>query len=141
MKDEKLIQVLKRIGVDGKELQLIEKNLYFKQKVAVRVDGELSDRMEIKQGVRQGCVLSPNLFSLYVEMIMREGKGLEHLKVAGQNISNIMYADDTVLIADAEVKLKILLERVNWASEEKGLNLSLKKDGMYGNYKRERTKM
>ena len=81
----------------------------------------------IKRGVRQGCVMSPDFFNLYLEMIMRELRELEGIKVGGQNVNNIRYADDTTLIADSLEKLKDLIERLDEAGHEKGLNINTKK--------------
>ena len=70
VRHEPLIYLLKAIDVDSHYVQLLA-NLYWKQKVAVRHNGEISEWMSIKQGVRQGCVVSPHLFAMYTEMIMR----------------------------------------------------------------------
>jgi hypothetical protein len=75
VKHGKLIEVLHNLDVDKKDIQLLG-NLYWKQEAAVRINGEISEYMEIKQGVRQGCVASPHLFALYTEMIMRKIEGL-----------------------------------------------------------------
>ena len=77
--------------------------------------------------MRQGCVLSPDLFSLYSEIIMRQIEEIEGLKIGGHNINNIRYADDTVLIADSEEKLQELFNKVVEESENKGLELNSKK--------------
>ena len=126
VKHGELIRLLERIGVDGKDLRMIE-NLYWNQKAAVKIDEMQSEWVEVKRGVRQGCVLSPDLFSLYGEFIMREAEDVDGVKVGGQNINNIRYADDTVLIADSEEKLQRLLETVNEASEDKGLSINVAK--------------
>ena len=71
---------------------------------AVRVDNELSERKSIKRGVRQGCVLSPGLFSLYSEMVLRDIEGIGGITVEGRNINNVRFADDTVFVAETEKK-------------------------------------
>ena len=84
--------------------RLIE-NLYWEQMAAISIDRDLSEWTNIKRGVRQGCVISPDLFSLYTELLMR--KVIEgNLKVNGHPISEIRYADDTILISDNERNLQ-----------------------------------
>ncbi|GFO47360.1 endonuclease-reverse transcriptase [Plakobranchus ocellatus] len=82
---------------------------------------------DIKRGVRQGCVLSPDLFSLYSEIIMRNLENHPGIKVGGQNINNLRYADDTVLIAENKEDLQKLLNIVEEESRKKGLELNSKK--------------
>ena len=105
VKHEDLFNMLKTLDLDGKDLRLL-RNLYWNQKAAVRVADEESMRREIKRGVRQGCVLSPDLFNLYSEVIMGDLIELEGIKFGGRNLNNIRYAGDTVLIADDEVSHK-----------------------------------
>ena len=84
----------------------------------------------IEKGVRQGCLLSPCLFKLYAEYIMRNA-GLDELqagiKIGGRNINNLRYADDTTLMAESEEELKSLLRRVKDESERASLKLNIKK--------------
>ena len=75
----------------------------------LQLGGELTDWIDIKRGVRQGCVMSPDLFNIYAEFIMRNIEE-EGIRVGGKNINNIRYADDTVLMADSEEKLKALVK-------------------------------
>ena len=88
------------------------------------------DWFQIGKGVRQGCILSPCLFNLYAEYIMRKA-GLEEaqagIKIAGRNINNLSYADDTTLMAESEEELKSLLMKVKVESEKVGLKLSIEK--------------
>ena len=88
------------------------------------------DWFQIRKGVRQGCILSPCLFNLYVEYIMRNS-GLEEsqsgIKIAWRNINNIRYADDTTLMAESEEELKSLLMKVKEESEKVGLMLNIQK--------------
>ena len=90
------------------------RNLYAGQEATVRIGHGTTDWFQIGKGVRQGCILSPCLFNLYAEYIMRNA-GLEEthagIKIAGRNISNLEYADDTTLMAESEEKLKSLLMR------------------------------
>ena len=89
-------------------------------------EGE-SEWQDIRRGVRQGCVLSPGLFNIYSEIIMRDLTDLQGLKIGGQNLNNVKHADDTVLGADSEEKLKIMIETLVQSSENKGLNLNISK--------------
>ena len=107
VKQHEIMKDLEQIGVDQKDRWLLE-TLYWEQVAAVSIDGDLSEWINIKRGVRQGCVLSPDLFSLYTELIMRkvmEGK----FKVNGHTISDIPYADNTVLISDDEQNLQEMI--------------------------------
>ena len=85
---------------------------------------------QIGKGVRQGCILSPCLFNLYAEYIVRN-TGLEEtqagIKIAGRNISNLRYADDTTLMAESKEELKSLLMKVKEESEKVGLKLNIEK--------------
>ena len=85
---------------------------------------------QIGEGVHQGYILSPCLFNLYAECIM-QNSGLDEaqagIKIAGRNISNLRYADDTTLMAESEEKLKSLLMKVKEESEEVGLKLNMQK--------------
>ena len=86
--------------------------------------------LDIGKGVRQGCILSPCLFNFYAEYIMRNA-GLEEgqagIKIAGRNISNLRYADDTTLMAKSEEELKSLLMKVRGENEKDGLKLNIQK--------------
>ena len=93
-------------------------------KKQVRSGHGTTDWFQIGKGVRQGCILSPCLFNFYAEYIMRN-TGLDELqarlKIAGRNISNLRYADDTTLMSESEEELKSLLMRVKEESEKAGL--------------------
>ena len=88
------------------------RNLYAGQEATVRTGHGTTDWFQIGKGVHQGCILSPCLFNLYAEYIMRNA-GLQEaqagIKIAGRNINNLRYADDTTLMAESEEKLKSLL--------------------------------
>ena len=102
-------------------LTCLLRNLYAGQEATVRTGHETTDWIQIGKGVRQGCILSPCLFNLYVEYIMRNA-GLEEtqagIKIAGRNINNLRYADDTTLMAEREEELKSLLMKVKEESEK-----------------------
>ena len=96
-------------------LTCLLRNLYAGLEATVRTGHGTADWFQIGKGVRHGCILSPCLFSLYAEYIMRNA-GLEKaqagIKIAGRNINNLRYADDTTLVAESEEELKSLLMRV-----------------------------
>ena len=112
--------------MDGYDLRLI-KNLYWRQKVGVRVGDEVNMQQDIKTGVMQGCVLSQDLFNIFSEGNMRNLMELEHINVGGRNFNNIRYADDTVLLADSAEKLSSLVGALVRASEQYELKLSTAK--------------
>ena len=88
------------------------------------------EQLQIGKGVRKGCILSPCLFNLYAEYIMRNA-GLEEahpgIKIARRNINNLRYADDTICMAESEEELKSLLMKVKEESEKVGLKLNIQK--------------
>ena len=126
VRHEKLLDILKQLDVDGKDIRIIGK-MYWEQTAAVKIQNEISTYKPIKRGVRQGCVLSPDLFSIYSEMIRRNIVGLPVIKINGQLINNLRYADDTVLIAENEEDLKHLLDKIVEESGNMGLSLNSKK--------------
>ena len=126
VKHAHLMEILENIGIDKNDLNIIRK-LYWAQRACVRINGEETEYQEIKRGVRQGCVLSPDLFSLYGEMIMRRIRECEGVRIGGQNVNNIRYADDTVLVADSEEKLQVMLNEIKEESERRGLNINIRK--------------
>ena len=96
-------------------LTTLLRNLYARQEATVKTGHGTTDWFQIGKGVRQGCVLSPCLFNLYAEYIIRNA-GLEEtqagIKIAGRNIKNLRYADDTTLMAESEEELKSLFAGV-----------------------------
>ena len=111
-------------------LTCLLRNLYAGQEAAVRTRHGKTDWFQIVKGVCQGCILSPCLFNLYAEYIMTKA-GLEEaqagIKIAGRNINNLRYTDDTTLMAESEEELKSLLMKVKEESEKVGLKLSIQK--------------
>ena len=126
VRHDQLFEDLTKIGLDTKDIKLLQ-NLYWKQTACVRVETELSDYINIKRGVRQGCVMSPDLFNYYSELILRNLEQERGLKVGGHNITNIRYADDTILIAESEKDLQRLLDVVVRENDKRGLSLNYKK--------------
>ena len=110
-------------------LTCLLRNLYAGQEATVRT-GHGTDWFQRGKGVCQGCILSPCLFNLYAEYIMR-GAGLHEvqagIKIAGRNINNLRYADNTTLTAESEQELKSLLMKVKEESENVGLKLNIQK--------------
>ena len=129
MDHKELGKILKEIGISN-HLTYLLRNLYADKETRVRTLYGITDWFKIGKGVRQGCLLSPSLFNLYAEHIMRNAN-LDELqagiKIGGRNINNLRYADDTTLIAESEQELKSLLQRVNEESERASLNSGLKK--------------
>ena len=107
VKHLKIIECLSEIEMDDKDLQIITK-LYWEQSVVVRTENGMTSEFKIRKGVRQGCVLSPNLFNLYTEKIFREVEDMKGVNIGGVNINNLKYADDTVLLAGSPVDLQAL---------------------------------
>ena len=111
-------------------LTCLLRSLYAGQEATVRTGHGTTDCFQIGKGVHQGCVLSTCLFNLDSEYIMRNA-GLEEaqagIKIAGRNINNLRYADDTTLMAEIEEELKSLLMKVKEESEKVGLKLNIRK--------------
>ena len=111
-------------------LTCLLRNLYAGQEATVRIGNGTIDWFQIWKGARQGCILSPCLFNLYAEYIMRN-TGLEEpqagIKIAGRIINNLRYADGTTLMAESEGELKSLLMKVKEESEKAGLKLNIQK--------------
>ena len=107
----KLWKILKEMGILD-YLTCLLRNLYARQEATVRTGHGTTDWFQIGKGVCQGCILSPCLFNLYAEYLMRNA-GLEEaqdgIKITGRNSNNLRYADDTTLMAEGEEELKSLL--------------------------------
>ena len=121
-------EILKEMGIP-EHLTCLLRNLYAGQEATVRTGHGTTDWFQIGKGVCQGCILSPCLFNLYVEYIMRN-TGLDEaqagIKVAGRNINNLRYADDTTPMAESE-ELKSFLMKVKEKSGKAGLKLNTQK--------------
>ena len=124
----KLWKILKEMGIPD-HLTCLLRNLYAGQEATVRTGHRTTGWLQIGKGVCQGCILSPCLFNLYAEYIMRNA-GLDEaqagIKIAGRNINNLRYADDTTLMAESE-ELKSLLMKVKEENEKVGLKFNIQK--------------
>jgi len=111
-----------------RHLNCLLRNLYASQEATVRTRHGTTDWFQIGKGVCQGCILSPCLFNLYIEYIMRNA-GLDEAqagtKIARRNINNLRYADNTTLMAESEEELKSLLMKGKEESEKVGLKLNI----------------
>ena len=125
----KLWKIWKEMGIPD-HLTCLLRNLYAGQEATDRTGHGTTDWFQIGKGIYQGCILSPYLFNLYAEYIMRNA-GLEEaqagIKIAGRNINNLRYGDDTTLIAESEEELNSLLMKVKEESEKVGLKLNIQK--------------
>ena len=129
----KLWKILKEMEIPD-YLTCLLRNLYAGQEATVRTGHGTTDWFQIGKGVHQDCILSPCLFNLHAECIMRNA-GLDEaqagIKIAGRNINNLRYADDTTLMAESE-ELKSLLMKVKEESEKVGLKLNIQKTKDHG---------
>ena len=125
----KLWKFLKEMGIPD-HLTCLLRNLHADQKATDRTGHGTTGCFQIGKGVCQGCILSPCLFNLYAEYIMRNA-GLEEeqagIKIARRNINNLRYADDTTLMTESEEELMSLLMKVKGESEKVGLKFSIQK--------------
>ena len=111
-------------------LTYLLRNLYTGQEATVRTGHGTIDGFQIRKQVHQGCILSPCLFNLYAEHIVRNArldKAQAGIKIARRNINNLRYTDDTTLMAESEEELKSLLMKVKEESEKLGLKLNIQK--------------
>ena len=125
----KVWKILKEMGIPD-HLTCLLRNLYASQEATVRTGHGATDWFQIGKGVHQGCILSPCLFNLYAEYILKNA-GLDEaqagIKIARRNINNLRYADDTTLMAESKEELKSLLMKVKEESEKVGLKLNIQK--------------
>ena len=124
---KKLCTILKEMEIPD-YLTCLLRNLYAGQEATVRIGHGTMDWFQIGKGVHQGCILSPCLFNLHAEYIMRNA-GLDEaqagIKIAGRNIINLRYENDTTLMAESEEELKSLLMKVKEESEKTDLKLNI----------------
>ena len=123
----KLMQILKRIGIDWRKRRLISK-LYMEQKVKVRLDREERRSVQIGRGVRQGCCLSPILFNLYSECLTKEAlDGLGDFNIGGRIIQTVKYADDLVLMAKEEMVRQGMIDKLIETGRYYGMEMNVEK--------------
>ena len=130
----KLWKILKEMGISDHPSCLL-RNVYAGQETTVRTGHGTIDWFQIGRGVRQGCILSSYLFNLYAEYIMRNAgldKAQAGIKIAGRNINNLRYADDSTIMAESEEELKSLLTKVKEESEKVVLKLNIQKTKIMG---------
>ena len=123
-----MMQILKQIGVDWRDRRLI-RDLYMNQEAFVRVNGELTEPGIIGTGVRQGCLMSPLLFSLYVEEMMKEAmidldKGVQ---IGGNWLMDVRFADDQGMVASTEQGLQLILDKLNESAKQYDMKINAKK--------------
>ena len=125
----KLWKILEEMGIPD-HLTCLLRNLYADQEATVRIGHGTTDCFQIGKGVHPGCMLSLCLFNLYAEYILRNtglAEAQAGIKIAGRNINNLRYADDTTLMAESGEELKGLLMKVKEKSEKVGLKLNIQK--------------
>ncbi|KAI5753273.1 hypothetical protein M8J77_025408 [Diaphorina citri] len=125
---QKLIDILKSKNIDSHDIRIIS-NLYWNQTARIKVDDELSDEIKIMRGVRQGCLLSPLLFNIYSEAIFEEAilHAQMGIKINGQFVNNLRYADDTVILSGTLHHLQRTMQKVSQTCNKYGLKMNIKK--------------
>lgn len=127
VKHDKLLEVMERAGIPELERRLII-NLYWHQQATVRWDNEMSRHVNIRRGVRQGCIISPILFNLYSEFMITEALENESgIRFSGRKVTNLRYADDAVLIAESPEELQRMMDKLNEVCKEYGMAINVKK--------------
>ena len=129
MDHNKLWKILKEIGIPD-HLTCPLRNLYVGEEAKIRTGHGTTDWFQIRKGVCQGCILSPCLFNFYAEYSKRNARLEEAqagIKIAGRNISNLRYADNTTLMAENKEELKSLLMKVKEEIEKVGLEFNIQK--------------
>ena len=124
-----MVEILKEMGIPD-HLPYLLRNIFAGQEAMVRTGHETMDWFQIGKGLCQGCILLPCLFNVCEEYIMRNA-GLEEaqarIKIAGRNINNLRYADDTTLMAESEEEITSLLMKVKEENEKVGLKLNIQR--------------
>ena len=129
MDHNKLWKILKDMGIPD-HLTCLLRNLYAGKEATVRTGYVTTDWFQVGKGVRQGCISSPWLFNFYAEYITRNTRldeAQDGIKIAGRNINNLRYADDTTVTAESEEELKSFLMKLKEESEKVGLKLNVHK--------------
>ena len=124
----KMLEILKKIGVDWRDRRLI-KNLYMNQTSVVKIQQEFSEESEIGRGVRQGCCMSPLLFNIYAEEMMLEAmEGVEDgVKIGGKLLKDVRFADDQGMIAGSESGLQETMNALNTTATNYDMKINIKK--------------
>ena len=123
----KLFETMSKMGFSKHLVKLIQ-SLYEEQEAVIRWNNERTETFNIHKGVRQGCILSPHLFSIYTEQIMRDSNTQEYgIGIGGRKVSNLRYADDTALCADNHEDVCTLLNNINEEGKKKNMKLNAKK--------------
>ena len=118
---------MEKAGIPELERRLII-NLYWKQLAVVRLDSGTSREIKVEREVRQGCVISPLLFILYSEFMIREAmEEMEGISLDGANITNLRYTDNAVLVADKKKKLQMMIDKLNDTCKEYGMKSTSKR--------------
>ena len=123
-----MLETLKNIGIDWKDRRMI-KQLYINQAARIRIQGRNSRKATIGQGVRQGCPLSPLLFSIYQERMMREAmNGIEEgIKVGGKRMNEVRFADDQALLAESEDGLQRIMDKLDQTANNFNMRINVGK--------------
>ena len=118
---------MESIGIPFQERRLI-KNIYWNQMAEIKVHDEISEKIYVRRGVRQGSILSPTLFNLYSERIINEALDEEEgITINGHSITTIRYADDTVVLAKSEADLQRMMNELVLTSNMYGMDINEKK--------------
>jgi len=123
----KLMNIMEKAGIPQLERNLIT-SLYWNQYAVVKTTDGKSRRICIRRGVRQGCIISPILFNLYTEYMMKDFLDeIKGIKIGGQNYTNLRYADDAVFLSEDEANLQTIITKVNETCKEYGMAMNVKK--------------
>ncbi|KAI5752717.1 hypothetical protein M8J77_019728 [Diaphorina citri] len=138
----KMIEILQKTNIPKADLRLIIK-LYWGQSGKVKTSMGVSEEFQISKGVRQGCIISPLLFNIYVEHIIKESIGPQELgiKIGNRIINNLRYADDLVLISNSKNNLTELMKKLYDKSKEYSMKINIKKSKLMRVSKKEGAKM